>query len=50
MVKWTWEAQEADDCRVAPVLKDASAAGKINLTSIVNTHQYVYHIADVTES
>lgn len=27
--------------RVAPVLKDAISAGKINLTSIINTHQYV---------
>jgi hypothetical protein len=25
--------------RVAPVLKDAIQAGKINLTAIVNTHQ-----------
>jgi len=28
-------------CRVAPVLKDAIQAGKINLTAIVNTHQLV---------
>lgn len=27
--------------RVAPVLKEAMKAGKINLTAIVNTHQYV---------
>jgi len=25
--------------RVAPILKDAIQAGKINLTAIVNTHQ-----------
>ncbi|PMB68107.1 putative hydroxyacylglutathione hydrolase [Beauveria bassiana] len=29
----------ANPPEVAPVLKDATAAGKINLTSIVNTHQ-----------
>lgn len=26
--------------RVAPILKNALSAGKINLTAIVNTHQY----------
>lgn len=30
-----------DENRVAPVLKEATGAGKINLTAIVNTHQYV---------
>ncbi|OAQ96205.1 hypothetical protein LLEC1_03262 [Akanthomyces lecanii] len=29
--------------RVAPVLKDATASGKINLTSIVNTHHHWDH-------
>ena len=27
--------------RVAPILKEATGSGKINLTAIVNTHQYV---------
>lgn len=27
--------------RVAPILKDAISSGRINLTAIVNTHQYV---------
>lgn len=38
----TREGVAETDCfvRVAPVLKEAAAAGKINLTSIVNTHQY----------
>lgn len=29
------------DCRVAPELKSQIASGKIDLTAIVNTHQYV---------
>jgi glyoxylase-like metal-dependent hydrolase (beta-lactamase superfamily II) len=34
--------------RVAPVLKDQISSGKINLTAIVNTHQYV-HFSRATE-
>lgn len=29
-----------DRDRVAPILKEAISAGKINLTAIINTHQY----------
>ncbi len=32
-----------DVSRVAPVLKEQIDGGKINLTAIVNTHQYVLH-------
>ena len=30
--------------RVAPVLKEQISAGKINLTAIVNTHQYALNV------
>lgn len=39
-----WTARALTDggrCRVAPLLRDAAQAGKINLTAIVNTHQSV---------
>ncbi len=36
--------------RVAPVLKDEIKAGKINLTAIINTHQYVPRPQDGEES
>lgn len=31
----------ADVCRVVPVLKSQIKDGKIDLTAIINTHQYV---------
>lgn len=32
---------DADVCRVVPVLKSQIKDGKIDLTAIINTHQYV---------
>jgi hydroxyacylglutathione hydrolase len=37
------EASWSVDYRVAPILKDAIQAGKINLTAIVNTHHHWDH-------
>lgn len=31
-----------DMIRVTPILKDAISSGQINLTAIVNTHQYAF--------
>ena len=35
--------------RVAPILKEQIDGGKINLTAIVNTHQFVFPTAPVRE-